>query len=216
MPTEVRLPFGIHISADWLLDIKRGDLREIDSNPWQIEIIDKIAGILAQIFKWSAQTYTTPNAVKSTFKILSQPSSESGGLESLFACDRWLMILKDRLKDAKVVPIWSENLGELAFASPIDTLVPPSPLSRVFNNQPDMNPARLLNGNVLMESAIQRAALDFLKSIEILREVSPRELETKWENGLENWWNFLPEQNEIRRTLLFELWGAVAELVYYR
>ena len=52
LPTEVTLPFGLHINADWLLNISRSGLREIEDNPWQRDIVDRIADILACYLDW--------------------------------------------------------------------------------------------------------------------------------------------------------------------
>ena len=213
LPTEVKLPFGIHVSADWLLDIRRGDLREVDSNPWQIEIVEKIACILGQVLKWSAKTFTNPDTVKATFGILRPPSSELSSFESLIAGEQWLSKFRDYIENANVIPVWGEKLGELEYASSVNTLVPPSPFMSAFSEQPNLRPAVLLRGQVLMNCAIGRQAKEFLTSIRILNDLLPKELEEKWENGLEEWWCSLPNEDEIRRDLLFLVWGAVAEIV---
>ena len=129
LPTEVTLPFGLHINADWLLNISRSGLREIEDNPWQRDIVDRIADILARFLDWSANTHSQPDAAKAAFKVLGQPSSEAGGLESLLAEESWLLSLRDRIQDAAVIPVWTETTDSLAYAKPGDTLVPPAPLA---------------------------------------------------------------------------------------
>ena len=212
LPTEVTLPFGLHINADWLLDISRSGLREIEDNPWQRDIVDKIADILARFLEWSASMHSQPDAVKAAFKVLGLPSLEASGLESLLAEERWLSTLQDRLKDAAVIPVWADTTGELAYAKPDDTLVPPLPLARAFGNQPELSPAVLLSGCVLMDHVLERKAVGLLRRIGILTEMSPQELEGVWSGGLEDWWNFLPGDQKYRRKLLFRLWAAFAEL----
>ena len=111
LPTEVTLPFGLHINADWLLNISRSDLREIEDNPWQRDIVERIADILARFLDWSADTLTKPDAATAAFKALTPPLSEAGGLEALLAEESWLSRLLDRLKDAAVFPVWTEESG---------------------------------------------------------------------------------------------------------
>ena len=213
LPTDVTLPFGIHINADWLLNISRAGLREVDNNPWQSEIIDKIADLIVEVLQWSVQQYSDPKSVKATFDILSQPSFEAGGLEAFFADERWLSKLRNQIKNHKVIPVWSENSSKLIYVEPENTLVPPSQLLKLFEGQPDLKPAALLNGNVLMSSAIGSDAFEFLNSSKILKEMVPSDLERIWANGLEEWWDSLPNKQEIRRRHIFQLWGAIAELV---
>ncbi len=212
LPTEVTLPFGLHINADWLLNISRSGLREIEDNPWQRDIVDKIADILARFLDWSANKHSQPDAAKAAFKVLGQPSSEAGGLESLLAEERWLSMLRDRIEDAAVIPVWSETTGKLAYAKPGDTLVPPAPLAKAFWNQPELRPAVLLKGRVLMNDVLGRNAIGLLRRIGLLTEMSLHELERVWDGGLGDWWKTLPEEQGKRPRLLFRIWAAVAEL----
>ena len=212
LPTEVTLPFGLHINADWLLNISRSGLREIEDNPWQRDIVDRIADILARFLDWSADTLAEPAAVKAAFKGLTPPLTEAGGLETLLAEESWLSRLRDRLEDAAVFPVWTEETGTLAFAKPGDTLVPPAPLAKAFRKQPQLRPAVLLKGSVLMDDVLGPNALKLLRRIGLLAEMSPRELDRAWEGGLEDWWKTLPDEQGNRRRLLFRIWAAVADL----
>ncbi len=168
LPTEVTLPFGFHIHADWLLNISRSGLREIEDNPWQRNIVDKIVDILERFLYWSADTHSQPVAAKAAFKALREPSSEVGGLETLLAEERWLSKLRDRIKDAEVLPVWTETAGKLAYAKASDTLVPPVPLARAFGNQPELRPAVLLKGRVVMDDVLGRNASGLLHRIGLL------------------------------------------------
>ena len=212
LPTEVTLPFGLHINADWLLNISRSGLREIEDNPWQREIVEKIPDILAQFLQWSANTHSHSDAARAAFRVLAQPSSEAGGLESLLAEEHWLSMLRDRIEDAPVLPVWTETTGVLAYAKAGDTLVPPPALAKAFSNQPELNPTILLDGHVLMDEVVGRRAAGLLRRIGLLTDMSPKELESAWDGGLEDWWETLPDEPRKRRSLLFRIWTAVAEL----
>ena len=212
LPTEVTLPFGLHINADWLLNISRSGLREIEDNPWQRDIVDKVADILVNFLKWSAETYAQPNAAKAAFKALAQPSSEAGGLESLLAEDRWLSRLRDRIEDATVFPVWTEETGTLAYAKPGDVLVPPEPLANAFRKEPELLPTVLLRGRVLMNDVLGPNAFGLLSRIGLLAEMAPQDLERAWDGGLEDWWETLLDEQGNRRRLLFQIWAAVADL----
>ena len=212
LPTEVKLPFGLHINADWLLNISRSGLREIEDNPWQRDILEKVPDILVRFLDWSANTYSYPEAAKAAFKVLRQPSAEAGGLESLLAEEHWLSMLRDRIKDSPVLPVWTEMTGTVAYAKPGDTFVPPAPLAKAFANQPELRPAVLLKGHVLRDDVLGRNAIGLLRRLGLLTKMSPQELEGVWDSGLEDWWNSLPDDQVYRRRLLFRLWAAVADL----
>ena len=212
LPTEVTLPFGLHVNADWLLNISRSGLREIEDNPWQRDIVDKIADILACFLEWSAGRHVQPDMAKAAFKALAEPSSEAGGMEPLLAEERWLSKLRDCIENAAVFPVWTETTDTLAYAKSADTLVLPAPLAEAFRNRPELRPTVLLKGSVLLDDALGRSALGLLRRIGLLTEMSPQQLERAWDGGLEDWWKSLPDEKGNRRRLLFRIWGAIAEL----
>ena len=212
LPTEVKLPFGLHINADWLLNISRSGLREIEDNPWQRDILEKIPDILASFLEWSANTHSHPDAAKAAFRVLRQPSTEAGGLESLLAEERWLSMLRDRIEDSPVLPVWTEMTDTLSYAKPGDTLVPPASLAQAFANQPELRPAVLMKGHVLRDDVLGRNAIGLLRRLGLLSQMAPQELEGVWDRGLDDWWNSLPDDQTYRRRLLFRVWAAVADL----
>ena len=75
-----------------------------------------------------------------------------------------------------------------------------------------MRPTTLLNGHVLVHEVLGRRAQELLRTIGLLTEMSPEELEGAWKDGLEDWWNSIADDQGDRRTLLFRLWAAVAKL----
>ncbi len=211
-PTEVTLPFGLHINADWLLNISRGDLREIEDNAWQRGIVERVANLLASFLEWSADTLSEPRAVKAAFKVLAPPLSETDGLEALFADERWMSRLRGQLENAAVFPVWTDDSDTLDRAKPGDILVPPAPLGEAFRKQPELRPSALLKGSVLRSDLLGLDALRFLRRIGLFAEMSPQGLEHAWEGGLEDWWRTLPGEKDKRRRFLFRIWAAVAEL----
>ncbi len=212
LPTEVTLPFGLHINADWLLNISRSGLREIEENSWQRDIVDRIADILVQFLNWTADTITECKAARAAFACLSLPSLESGGLESLLAKENWLSRLRDRLMHAAVFPVWTEKVDAFGFAKASDTLVPPSPLAMAFRRHPELRPAVLLKGPVLREDVFGPGALKLLRQIGLLTVMTPAKFGSVWKGGLESWWQALSGDKANRPHLLFRIWAAVAEL----
>ena len=167
------MPFGLHINADWLLNISRSGLREIEDNPWQRDIVNRIADVLARFLDWTANTLSEPQAAKAAFMALSPPSFQVGGLERILAENRWQLRFRDRLTHAAVIPVWIEEVGALGFAKPCDTVVPPSPLANAFKKQPELQPAILLKGPVLREDVFGPGALKLLRQIGLLTVMTP-------------------------------------------
>lgn len=212
LPTEVTVPFGLHINADWLLNISRGGLREMEDNPWQRGIANGIVDILAQFVEWCSGRLTEAHAAKAAFRALALPAPDAGGLETLLAQDDWLSRLGNRLAESRVIPVWTTDPGAVGFVRPQDATVPPDPLARAFAKNPELRPSVLLKGSVLRSDVVGPDATDLLRRIDLLATMRPRHLARAWEGGLEKWWATLPDDDEVRRDLLFRVWAAIATL----
>ena len=212
LPTEIALPFGLHINADWLLNISRTGLREIEDNPWQRDIADRIADVLASFLVWVARTFSDPDTVGQALTALALPSQESGGLEVILAEQRWLSRLHDLLDNAGVVPVWSDGGDGVSFAAPREVVVPPAPLAAAFEQQPALGPATLLNGSVLVRGVLGAGGRELMASAGLLTEMSEDQLEQTWADGLERWWEQIDGDESTRGDLLFRLWAAVSRL----
>lgn len=210
LPTEVTLAFGLHINADWLLNISRTGLRGIEDDPWQRDIADRIADVLVGFLGWVARTCSDLDTASLAFAALAPPSRGSGRLDAILAEDRWLSRLRDLLRDAPVVPVWTAANNTFSFAPPRDAIVPPNPLAAAFEEQPSLKPGVLLNGCVVVRRVLGTGARELMNSAGLLTEMSQQQLEHAWGNGLERWWKTLHSEESVRRDLLFHLWGAVA------
>lgn len=212
LPTDVTLPFGLHVNADWLLNISRGGIREIEDNAWQREIVNRLADVLTMFLDWVSRTFSEPAAIRAAFRVLASSSPERSVVEAFLAEESWRSRLRDCLEDAAVFPAWTRETGRIGFAKPSDAIVPPTPLAEAFAEEPDLRPSVLLKGPVLMRKVLGSGALDLLKQVGLLAEASPAELETAWPDGFKKWWRTLAGEQENRRRLLFRIWAAVAKL----
>ena len=211
LATEVTLPIGLHINADWLLNISRSGLREIEANPWQRDIVNGIADVVASFLGWTARNCCGPVSARAAFAALAPPSAEAGGIEALLADDRWLARLRAGIEGKAVLPVWAEDVRGLAFATPGEAIVAPRPMAEAFEEQPALRPALLLSGPVVMDDVLGDGARELLKRAGVLAEMSPQDLERAWPGGLAAWWATFVDDEE-RRPALFRLWAAVAEL----
>jgi len=211
LPTNVTLPFGLHVNADWLLNISRTGLGEIREDPWQQDIADRIADVLGNFLRWVARSFSEPDVAKSAFAALAVPDPDLGSLESILAEPRWLSRLRDELKDSKAVPVWTES-GALSFATPQEAIVPPRALAEAFKQQPNLRPAVLLKGRVLAHHVLGSGGRKLMVSTGLLAEMSRYDLERLWAGGLEEWWAGIDGAEPVRRDVLFHLWAAVSRL----
>ena len=211
LPTEVTLPFRIHVNADWLLNISRMGLGEIE-NAWQREIVDRIADVLGCLLDWVSRACSEPDTIKAGFAVLASPASEAVGIEAILAEEPWLSRLRDALKDAAVFPVWTERSSAIAFARPDETLVPPTPLADAFEEEPALEPGLLMNGPVLARAVLGSGAAGLLRRIRLLRTMTSGDLERAWAGGLQNWWSQLGAEKGARRDLMFRIWGALSML----
>ena len=212
LPTDVDLPFGLHINADWLLNISRTGLKEVDDNPWQRDIVQRVADVVASFLLWVAATQSEPDAVRAAFRALAAPSQDAGRLEALFADERWLNRLHDRLEEAAVVPAWATSPSALTFVMPTEAVHPPAALANALEGDVDLAPAILLGGPVLARPVLGRGGRELLERTGSLKKLAPHDLERTWSGGLEEWWESLGGGESDRRDTLFLLWGAMAEL----
>ena len=212
LPTEVTLPFGLHVNADWLLNISRTGLGEVEDDPWQRDIADRIADLLASFLGWVARTFSDPDTVQVALGALRAPTPESRGLEEILAEPRWLSRLESQLNDAAVIPVWTGESNRLSFATPHETVVPPAPLAEAFEQQPALRPPALLKGPVLARHVLGSGGRALMESTGLLAEMSQGDLERRWADGLEHWWSGLDDEEPARRDMLFRLWAAISRL----
>ena len=212
LPTEVTCALGIHVNADWLLNISRTGLGEVEENAWQREIVDRIANILRCLLAWVARTFTEPDAINAAFAVLASPSSAAGGPEAILSKEHWKSRLHDMLRDAAVFPAWTEPSLAIGFVKPSEVIVPPDPLADAFEEQEALRPAGLLNGPVLARKVIGSRAIAMLRRIGFLSEMTPAHLKRTWAGGLESWWKELDAEETVRRDMLFRVWGALSML----
>lgn len=209
LPTTVTIELGLHLSADWLLNISRTGLKEIEDNEWQRDHVAATADLFAQFVRWVARL-ESPSAIKAGFSALRVPTPD-GGLADMLADESWLRRLRDQVCDEPVFPAW-ENDGSLSFRRASEILVPPASLATAFGEEPGLNPAMLMGGPVLAESVLGQGARSLLGGGGILREMAGEDLLDVWNGkGLESWWSRLDGDDNRKRDLLFRLWAAVAE-----
>ena len=139
LPTKVTLALGIHIQADWLVNLSRTGFRELENNPWQREIVDRIADVIARVLRWIAGTSGDAEGAKRAFGALRLPPPENrSGLDSLLAKESWLERLRNQIGDAPVLPVWTDKEDALKWDRPSAVVDPPYALCAAFKQHPSL------------------------------------------------------------------------------
>lgn len=211
LPTDATVPLGLHLHADWLLNISRTGFREIEDNEWQSEIADHIADLVAVCLRWGARAFSGADAVRALFRAL-RPAKSSTGPESLLARKEWRSRLRAKLEDESVIPVRTADPERVVFRRPSEVAVMPPPLDEVASDCEGFRPDALFERPVLRRDLLDSGAFALLDEAQALRPLSPETLRREWAQGLGHWWKTLPKKKSVRRRLLGCLWGALSRL----
>ena len=199
LPTGAPNPFGFHIQADWLVNIDRQEIREVDGNPWQEAIVQRIPNLVRQILLWLSDGADGQRSAG--YRALRHPTENDGPLA------RPLRAIKQdfvtTLADAAVVPIHGQSPGQ--FRTPGQIAHLPSPFRDTFGSR--WRPDLLFGLDLMDETFLGRRGASFARWLGWGREIEADEVE--WTETLPGWWRVLPQDE--RTEALFALWHGVSE-----
>lgn len=189
LPTQVRIPFGFHLQADWFVNVDRQNLREVEGDAWQEAIVGQVPEIVRQLLIWLSGE---SDAVRERgYAALCKPDDNDGLLT------KPLQDLRDNLvrtlADQPIVPV--HGPGARQFCTPEETALLPEPFDADFGS--GWRPEHLLGTD----------ARDFALWLEWGTLIVADEV--AWKDSLPRWWRALPEDE--RQDALFALWGGVGE-----
>ena len=199
LPTQVRMPFGFHLQADWFVNVDRQNLREVDGDPWQEAIVGQVPEIVRQLLTWLAGE--SDEVRERGYRSLCEPADDDGLLA------KPLQALRDdlarTLADQPIVPV--HGPGPRHFCSPEQVAVLPEPFDADFRSpwRPDL----LFSVDVMDEHLLGQRARDFALWLGWGSLIG--EDNVAWTDTLPRWWRALPEDE--RPKALFALWRGVDE-----
>ena len=201
LPTQVPVPFGFHVQADWLVDVDRQSLRDVKGDPWQEAIVQQVPEIVRQLLVWL--TATSDEARKQGYRALRDPWTDDGILSKSFQA------LQDdfvrRLADQSVVPI--QGAGPRRFRTPDGVARLPGKFLVGFGRRPQWRPELLFGCDLMDEDLLGDNHTRFAHWLAWGSEIEADTL--PWPSTLPEWWNALPEDE--RTDALFALWHGVGE-----
>ena len=200
LPTQVQVPFGFHLQADWLVNVDRHNLREVEADPWQEAIVRQVPEIVRQLLTWL--TVESDAAISRGYAALRDPGTQDGFLSAPLGQLRDEFVA--RLADHAVVPI--HGAGAQGFCLPADVARLPERFREGFGGQPQWRPDLLFGCNLMDEELLGGDAIGFAVWLGWGRSIGQNDI--PWTKTLPRWWSALPKDQ--RTDALFALWRGVA------
>lgn len=209
LPTNIKLPVGVDIQADWLLTQSRQEFMDDDAktNPWHREITNNIAKITKQYFRWLVSA-EGPGARDGTFNILPALDERSVeqfswflGLQTGKPVEKSIYCLKliQELKNEPFLP-HILSVESTKYISPESARVLPKPLNDRCGENVDMRPWLLFGRGLVSIRLIGQAAADTLSKIGLLTVMSAADLETHWgKDVVKTWVESYPKEERFGR-----------------
>ena len=153
LPTQVRIPFGFHLQADWFVNVDRQNLREVTGDAWQEAIVGQVPEIVRQLLIWLSGESDAVR--KRGYRALCEPDDDGGLLAGP------LRNLRDdlarTLADQPIVPV--HGPGPRRFCTPEQAAVLPKPFDGDFGSpwRPDL----LFGPTVMDEHLLGKSTRDF-------------------------------------------------------
>ena len=203
LPTQVRIPFGFHLQADWFVNVDRQQLREVAGDAWQEAIVGQVPEIVRQLLIWLSDESDAVR--KCGYRALCKPDDDGGRLGGQLRNLRDDLVRS--LADERIVPV--HGPGPRRFCTPEQAAVLPEPFDADFRSS--RRPDLLFGPTVMDEHLLGKRATDFAIWLEWGSDVEAGEV--AWRDALPTWWRALPE--EERPNALFALWRGVAQNAWH-
>lgn len=210
LPIRSFVPFGMSIQADWLLDLSRKGLRDVETNPWQQLIVQQIAKLIAD---WLVDIPSRCNGsldlIKRYFAIFGC-DPDVGGYASTYAFSlkSFGKFIAAELGDAAVIPvIGAEPNKPIEWMSVDKVVVLPKTHYR------PKRASKLIGAGVVDESLMTSEACAFFVNVGLIKVLDISDVIAKFsrDDGIGEWFNSLDKSESSRRESLVELWAFLAE-----
>lgn len=208
VPTGHTTCLGLHLQADWLLDISRREPMRIANDPWQQEILGQVPYLIRSYLEWLVSDDTDgAQSWDQGYAALPGPG-EDAEIDGELRGGATRQLLCSVLKNCAFVPFERED-GRIDFVIPEEARVLPRSLRHVMSGDAPL-PANVFGSRIVATDTLGTRALEFLNANTLLRGLSPTELEDEWRSGKLGTW--YAQAGESRDAAYVRLIGALAEL----
>ena len=187
VPTGQTTCLGLHMQADWLLDISRREPMKIANDPWQEEILAQVPHLMRSYLDWLVSDETDDaDAWAAGYAALPGPSENSEIDAAVHGSDLAEQFYST-LENGEFIP-YAVADQNIEFASPKDARILPESLQRAMAGN-DPVPIEVLGRKIVVADLLGARAIAFLKANRLLATLTPDELEQYWNAGtLETWY----------------------------
>ena len=112
LPTKIKLPFGFHLQASWLLSVDRQDIQDSFENDWNRELIQQIPDLLLYYLDWIKQNVETndPRVLLQTYEMfpcdnIERSSKNQPCILKLIGVPTNLNLIEKALLTTKLLPV---------------------------------------------------------------------------------------------------------------
>lgn len=214
LPIRSFVPFGMSIQADWLLDLSRKGLRDVETNPWQQQIVQQISKLIAL---WLSDIPSRANSsrelITSLFSIFGCDPDLSGYAKTYaFDVTNFGRKIAAELAGAPIFPVISADSSSSS-PSKIEFMAAEQVVLLPKTHYRPKRVSKLIGAGVVDESLIRPEAAQFFVNIGLLKLLDISDVIAKFsrDDGIGEWFGSLDRSEAARRDSLVELWAFLAE-----
>jgi hypothetical protein len=194
LPTGQSTCLGLHLQADWLLDISRREPMRLENNPWQQEILAQVPHLLKSFILWFTSAEIVGEGWSDGYSALPGPAHKTEIDKSVRGGDV-AESLRSLLSDCAFIPCHGSQ-SEIVFAQPLETGLLPRALQQVLDSE-DAPPARVFGPKIADPNTLGTRATSFLKDCGLIGDLSPESIQQQWHSdGLSNWYESAPDNRD--------------------
>jgi len=210
LPTEQDLPIRLHLQADWLLDVTRRGLMQLEDDPWHLQILDQVPALLRCYLTWLVDNARlTPKGRTLGYEALPDFKEAKGTNWNWFLQPRFRIALANELRALKFLPLLA-GLGGQKYISPDQARALPSPLLESLD-KPEYKAAELFGHKAISRSLLGDRAWRCISDLQLIVDMDPAELVGPWRAGaVGRWLDCMPEKE--RAESLHSLLSALRRL----
>ncbi len=186
VPTGQTTCLGLHMQAEWLLDISRREPMRISGDPWQQEILAQVPCLLKAYLDWLTSDETDEAQSWSAGYGALPGSSENTEIDSALRAGEVAEELRSLLRDCRFVPCELPD-NTIDFAKPTEARRLPTALQRCTEGENGPS-ASLFGPRIVAPGTLGPRATTFLDDMGLLPRLTPGELQAEWAPGKVGQW----------------------------
>lgn len=221
LPTNIKLPIGVHIQADWLLTQSRQEFMDSNfkNNAWHREIIMNIPRLTKQFYRWIVSESGPSSGewalIHNILPALDERALETyswffgGDEDDLITTSPFLKRLRKELELEEMLPTHLPD-NTVGFKTPAEARLLPESLDEECG-EADLKPWELFGEKVVNTQHLEEKSINTLTKLGLLSKLTAAELEGWWsDDRVKTWYESFTEQDRFDK--LSKLLAGLAPL----